>query len=73
MGCINAATDDCVKVVQSIMSSPKSTLGDVFDYQIEQARKNVEALCVKKAKLEALNMLHMPYQQIRSLLEVYPF
>lgn len=49
------------------------TVDEVFKQQIEQARKHVEELCIKRAKLEALNMSSMPYNQIRNLLEFYPF
>lgn len=43
------------------------TLGEHLDRRIEVARKNVEDLCVTKAKLEALNVLDHPldlYQNI---------
>lgn len=49
------------------------TVDEVFKRRIEQARKDVEELCIRRAKLEALNMSSMPYNQIRNLLEIYPF
>jgi hypothetical protein len=50
-------------------SNPKLTVGETFDLQIQQARKHVEALCIKKAKLEALNITPMPYRELSNLLE----
>lgn len=47
------------------------TVDEVFQAQIEQARKFVEELCVKRAKLEALNMHKMPYNEVRNLLDTY--
>lgn len=58
---------------KAVNPAPNPTIGEVFDTRIEEARRHVEQLCVKKAKLEALNMLHMPYKQIRDLMETYPF
>jgi hypothetical protein len=36
------------------------TIRESLDDRIERARKNVEALCIVKAKLEALNVLDHP-------------
>ena len=49
------------------------TVDEVFQEQIEGARKFLEQLCIKRAKLEALNMHKMPYNEVRSLLETYTF
>jgi hypothetical protein len=43
------------------------TIGETLDRRIEVARKNVEDLCITKAKLEALNVLDHPvdlYQNV---------
>lgn len=43
------------------------TIGETLDRRIEVARKNVEDLCITKAKLEALNVLNHPvdlYQNV---------
>jgi hypothetical protein len=62
MGYLNS-TNEC--------SAKKSdpTIKEVLDARIEQARKRVEELCIKKAKLETLNMLDMPWYQIQDLFE----
>lgn len=36
------------------------TIGEALDRRIQNARKNVEDLCIAKAKLEALNVLDHP-------------
>lgn len=54
----------------SVTLSPK-TVGEIFDMRIQEARKYVESLCIKKAKLEALNMTNMPYNELSSLLDMY--
>lgn len=53
--------------------NPKLTVGEAFDIRIQEALKHVEALCVKKAKLEALNITPMPYRELSSLLETSPY
>lgn len=65
-------TDAKTQTVSGCKKKPV-TVDETFDEQIKSARKRVEELCVKKAKLEALNMLHMPYDDLRTLLEVYRF
>lgn len=52
-------------------SNPKITLGEHYDIMITQARERVEELCVKKAKLEALQLLNHPYHQMRQLMDSY--
>lgn len=52
---------------------PKFTLRDHCELQIKQARERVEELTIKKAKLETLGMLDYPYNQLRNLLDFYPF
>jgi len=67
----------CTEGVMQGMSSrfantPQSnepTIKEVPDARIEQARKRVEERCIKKAKLETLNMLDMPWYQIQDLFE----
>jgi hypothetical protein len=68
---VNKETDGCT--VAQPEPAPAYTVGEVYDKRIENARKMVEQLCVKKAKLEALNMLHMPYRELSELLDTYPF
>jgi hypothetical protein len=41
-------------------SKPGPTIREILDRRIEVARKNVEELCIAKAKLEALNVLDHP-------------
>ena len=53
--------------------NPKLTVGEAFDIRIQETRKHVEALCIKKAKLEALNITPMPYRELNNLLEINPF
>jgi len=49
------------------------TLGEVCDQRIERARKQVERLCIQKAKLEAMNLLNHPYTEMRDLINGEPF
>jgi len=44
-----------------------STVGKMMDYRIQQARQNLETLCVLKAKAEAMQMLDYPTEFIRKL------
>lgn len=44
-----------------------STIGKLMDYRIQQARQNLETLCVMKAKAEALQMLDYPTEFIQKL------
>ena len=53
----------------SLKQVTEPTIKEVLDMRIEQARKRVEQLCIKKAKLETLNMLDMPWYQITDLFE----
>ena len=54
-------------------NDPKFTLREHCDRQIAEARQRVEDLTIKKAKLETLNMLDYPYNQLRTLLDFFPF
>jgi hypothetical protein len=47
--------------------APQPTVKEVLDNNIALARRHVEELCIKKAKLETLNMLDMPYFQVADL------
>ena len=44
------------------------TIGEHLDRRIEVARKNVEDLCITKAKLEALNVLDHPVDLYQSIM-----
>lgn len=44
------------------------TIGEHLDRRIATARKNVEDLCVAKAKLEALNVLNHPIDLYQEML-----
>ena len=59
--------------VQNPWANPNLTMGEAYDLHIKHAREHVEAMCVKKAKLEAMNLLSHPYRQMRELLEMHSF
>lgn len=44
------------------------TIRETLDRRIENARKNVEDLCIRKAKLEALNVLDHPLELYSDLI-----
>ena len=61
--------DECaVDRVLNPWSDPKLTLGEAMDINIKEARARVQELCVKKAKLEAMDWLNLPYQEVRKLI-----
>jgi hypothetical protein len=68
MGCLGSQTNGCGPDVGQVPLQVKpETLGEHLDRRIAAARKNVEDLCITKAKLEALNVLDHPldlYQNI---------
>jgi hypothetical protein len=67
MGCSH--TNGCgPNVGQSSIRAKPVTLGEHLDRRIEVARKNVEDLCVTKAKLEALNVLDHPLDLYQNVL-----
>lgn len=41
---------------------------EVLDEEILRARKHLEDLCIKKAKLETLGLLELPYGELNRLL-----
>jgi hypothetical protein len=49
-----------INATARIPNSSSVTIGETLDRRIEVARKNVEDLCITKAKLEALNVLDHP-------------
>jgi hypothetical protein len=49
----------CGDAIGKMVGKPV-TIGEHLDRRIEVARKNVEDLCITKAKLEALNVLDHP-------------
>jgi len=67
---MNCSTPDAHYSGETVPAPKQSkpvTIGEQMDRRIETARKNVEALCITKAKLEALNVLDHPidlYQDI---------
>ena len=60
-------TDGCSRI-DNPWSDPKLTLGEAMDINIKEARARVQELCVKKAKLEAMDWLNLPYQEVRKLM-----
>jgi hypothetical protein len=64
---------DTTQTSSVLAKACQKTVDEVLQEQIEQARKAVENLCIKRAKLEALNMHKMPYNEVRNLLDTYPF
>lgn len=40
---------------------PKTTVGEMLDIRIQTARKQVETLCILKAKAEASGILEFPH------------
>ncbi len=61
--------DECaVGTVLSPWSDPKLTIGEAMDLSIKEVRAQVQELCVRKAKLEAMDWLNLPYQEVRRLL-----
>jgi hypothetical protein len=58
---------------QSSQALPSLTVGEVLDERIADARKKLEAACVKKAKAEALQILDWPFDDLSRLLDLYPF
>jgi len=49
------------------------TVEEHFNAAIKDARQYLEDLCIKKAKLETLNLHKVPFQEVRRLFETYPF
>lgn len=68
MGCLSSQNNGYgPDVGQVSLRAKPETIGEHLDRRIAVARKNVEDLCVTKAKLEALNVLDHPmdlYQNI---------
>ena len=64
---IISETDGCSRI-DNPWSDPKLTLGEACDIRIKEARQLVEKLCVQKAKLEAIDWLNLPYQEVRKLI-----
>lgn len=55
-------------------SEPKSiTIGENIDDAIQNCRKELERLCVIKARAEALQMLEFPVDEVRKLVNVFNF
>lgn len=67
-------TDGCAipsTVSSSPWENPKLTIGQACDLRIEQARVQVQRLCIHKAKLEVLNMLDMSHHELQQMLNGY--
>ena len=47
------------------------TVEDMYNQRIEEARKNVERLCIAKAKAEALNIHKYPYAELVNTLQIW--
>lgn len=54
--------------ITGITTPPALTVEEQFDKLIQEARQQVEKLCVKKAKLEAMNLHKYPYSDLVNLL-----
>jgi hypothetical protein len=55
-------------------SEPKViTVGENLDEAIKNCRKELERLCVAKARAEALQMLEFPVDEVRGLVNVFAF
>lgn len=60
--------DRCIKTAKS---EPIETVEDFYSRRIEEARKNVERLCIAKAKAEALNIHKYPYRELLDTLQIW--
>lgn len=69
-GCIKQ-TNVC-KDATTLPQKPQ-TIGEQCDHMLVIARQKVLDLCIKKAKLEALNMLDHPYHEMMDLMQIYPY
>ena len=47
------------------------TVEAVFSQRIEEARKNVERLCIAKAKVETLGLLKYPHSELMDMLAIF--
>ena len=45
------------------------TVGETMDEAIREAREKVERLCIRKVKLEAMNLLNHPYEELTNLFD----
>lgn len=61
MSCSNGCSHNEAPVEAPQKRAPR-TIREALDRNIEDARKNVEDLCITKAKLEALNVLDHPVE-----------
>jgi len=65
----NVYQPGCGSVIgQAPLRTKTETIGETLDRRIEVARKNVEDLCITKAKLEALNVLDHPVDLYEKIL-----
>lgn len=75
MDSLAGCSTQCDQKISTVSNAQKAdrTVGEVFDDSITTARKNVENLCIKKAQLEAMQLLNHPYHQLSEMLRAYPF
>lgn len=69
----DVAAPEVPALVYNPYNNPKLTVGEALDLQIKQAREAVEKCCVRKAKLEAMGWLDLPYSEVRQLLDGYSY
>lgn len=67
LGSSNGCSSDVGLVPQRV----PPTVEEVLNEQIERARKNVEQLCIAKAKAETLGLLKYPYNEMVAILGIY--
>lgn len=65
MATIGYVTSGTCEAVSQKPTSDTETLGQCLDQRIAQARKNLEELCITKAKAEAMQMLNTPMDFMR--------
>ena len=71
MAFISAETNQCSELKRNPWNDPKLTIGEAMDIHIQEARKVVEEMCIKKAKLEAMGWLKLPYHEVQGLLRIH--
>jgi hypothetical protein len=59
---------ECKASCEGNNTMPPHTVGQKLDMQIAETRKHLEALCITKAKAEAMQMLDHPMDFIRQLI-----
>ena len=62
------ATQNAYNTKLGIEIGTPKTIGEAMNRQIQYARQSLEKLCIAKAKAETLNLLDLPYQDMRQIL-----